>query len=67
MTAKEVKQRLAERNIRQVDLAKKWKLPTGTVAQLVNRKMKSARLDRRLARAIGVTFEKLRGQDGAVA
>lgn len=62
MTAKEVKQRLAERNVRQVDIAKKWKLPTGTIAQLVNRKLKSERLDRRLARLLGVTVEELRGE-----
>lgn len=61
MNAREVKQRLAEKNVRQVDLAKKWKLPTGTIAQLVNRKMKSERLDRRLARVLGITLEELRG------
>lgn len=67
MTAREVKQKLAAQNVRQIDLAKKWKLPTGTIAQIVNRKMKSKRLDRRLARVLGITLNELRGENGEVA
>jgi transcriptional regulator with XRE-family HTH domain len=67
MRAREIKAKLAEKNIRQIDLAKKWRLPTGTVAQLVNRKMKSARLDKRLARVLEVTVEELRGEQKGAA
>lgn len=63
MKAKEIKQKLIENNIRQIDLVKKWRIPSCTVSLLVNRKLKSKRLDRRLARAIGVPFEVLRGED----
>jgi hypothetical protein len=65
MTAREIKARLAEKNIRQIDLAKKWRLPTGTIAQLVNRKMKSERLDKRLARLLDLSMEELRGNGRA--
>lgn len=62
MTARQIKAQLAEKKIRQRDLAKKWRLPSCTISQLVNRKMKSARLEKRLALVIGVTPEELRGE-----
>lgn len=67
MTGRQIKRLLGEKQIRQVDLAKKWRLPTGTIAQLVNRKMKSRRLDERLARVLGVTLEELRGTEQGAA
>jgi hypothetical protein len=65
MTARQIKAELAKKKIRQVDLAKKWHLPTGTVSQLVNRKMKSERLYKRLAKELGMTFEEFSGMHGA--
>ena len=62
MNARQIKARLDEKKIRQIDLAKKWKLPTGTVSQLVNRKMKSLRLDKRLAKELDIPVEVLRGE-----
>ena len=62
MTAREIKQRLKEKNLRQIDLVKKWRKPSGTVAQLVNRKMKSKRLDKRLAKVLEVSVEELWGK-----
>ena len=59
MTAREIKQRLKEKNLRQIDLVKKWRKPSGTVAQLVNRKMKSKKLDRRLAKVLEIPVEEL--------
>ena len=59
MTAREIKQRLEEKNLRQIDLVKKWRLPSGTVAQLVNRKMKSKKLDKRLAELLEIPVEEL--------
>jgi hypothetical protein len=61
MTPSEVKIKLLEKGIRQADLAKKWKRPMGTVCMLVNRRFKSNELERKLARAIGVSVEELRG------
>ena len=59
MTAREIKQRLKEKNLRQIDLVKKWRKPSGTVAQLVNRKMKSRKLDKRLAKVLEIPVEEL--------
>ena len=59
MTAREIKQRLKEKNLRQIDLVKKWRKPSGTVAQLVNRKMKSKKLDKRLAKVLEIPVEEL--------
>ena len=67
MTARQIKARLAEKNIRQIDLAEKWGVRACTVAQLVNRKMKSARLEKRLAAVLGVTREELRGLEKGAA
>lgn len=60
MTSREVKRRLAEQNIRQVDLAKKWKLRPATVNMFIHGKFTSARLEKRLAEALGVTIMELR-------
>lgn len=62
MTGKDVKRRLDELGIRQIDLAKKWKLSTATVNKFVNREFTSERLDKRLARELRVTVEELRGE-----
>ncbi len=62
MTPIQVKTLLAIKKVRQVDLARRWKVRTCTVSQLVNRKTVSKRLDKRLARVLGVTFEELRGE-----
>ena len=62
MNARQIKAKLAEKNIRQVDLVKKWRLPSATVSQFVNRKIKSARLDKRLAKELGLSVEELRGE-----
>ena len=67
MTAEEIKARLKEKNLRQADLVRRWKLPSCTVAALVNRKFKSDRLEKRLARTLGVKVAELRGDDGVIA
>ena len=61
MTPSEVKIKLIEKGIKQSDLAKRWKRPVATVSMLVNRRFKSEELERKLARAIGVKVEDLRG------
>lgn len=64
MTPKEVKAKLAERNLTQTALAKKWRLQTGVVNQFIHRKFTSARLEKRLAKELGVPVEVLRGERG---
>lgn len=60
MTSQQVKIRLIEKNLRVIDLARRWNRPLSTVSQVVNRKMKSAELERKLARALDVSVEELR-------
>lgn len=67
MTAKEVKQKLAESGIQQIDLAKKWKLRPSTINKFLNREFTSARLEKRLANVLGITVEELRGEQGRAA
>ena len=65
MTGKEIKRKLTEKNIRQVDLAKKWKMKRAVVSQFINGDFTSARLDKRLAKALGLTVEEVRGESEA--
>lgn len=62
MTRREIKRKLAEKNIRQVDLAKKWRMKRAVVSQFINGDFTSARLDKRLAKEFGITVEQLRGE-----
>ena len=65
MTPEEIKTLMKIRRIRQRDLVKRWKLPSCTVSALVNRKFKSDKLEKRLAKTIGVTLNQLRGEGRA--
>lgn len=67
MNAAQVKIKLIERNLRVTDLARRWNRPMSTVSLVVNRKLKSAALERKLALAIGVSVEELRGGNGEAA
>lgn len=60
MTPQEIKIRMIEKGIRQIDLVKEWKEPRATISMLINRKLKSAELERKLARKLGVSVEQLR-------
>jgi hypothetical protein len=51
---------MIERGIRQKDLVKKWRKPANVVSLLVNRKMRSAPLERKLARELKVKVSELR-------
>jgi plasmid maintenance system antidote protein VapI len=62
MNARQIRARMAEKNVRQVDLVKKWKVRASTVSMLINGQIASERLERRLARELGITFEQLRGE-----
>lgn len=61
MTPAQIKRLMKEKGITQGDIRRKWKAPKATVSALVNRKFKSERLEKRLARVLGVTPEELRG------
>ena len=59
--SEEFKQKLKEKNLTQAKLAKRLNVSTAAMALFVNGKMTSARLERGLARALGVKLEELRG------
>jgi len=67
MTAQQIKELLAAKGLTQGKLRRRWQRPDGTpapkatVSAVINRKMTSARYDRKLARALGITLEQLRG------
>lgn len=63
MTSVEVKQKLREKNLTQAQLARRFRVSTAAMALFVNRKMTSARLERRLAKELGVTVEELRANE----
>ncbi|HWP59484.1 MAG TPA: helix-turn-helix domain-containing protein [Candidatus Acidoferrales bacterium] len=67
MTAEEIKQKMKERNITQGDLVRRWKKPKVTISLLVNRRLTSERLEKRLARALGVTLNELRGKSDSAS
>jgi len=60
MTPQEIKHRLDELGLTQADLVRKLKKSKTTVSFLVNRKLTSERLEKRLAKMMGVTLEKFR-------
>jgi hypothetical protein len=65
MTPTEIKIKLIQRGITQTMLAEKWGRPLSTVSMVVNKKMRSRNLERKLARAIGVSVKDLRGERAA--
>lgn len=67
MTPREVKAKLKERNIRQVDLAKKWRIRASVLNMFIHNKFTSARLEARLAKELGMTVEQFRGQENRSA
>jgi len=60
MTAGEIKERLKKKKLTQKALADRFGVNHTTIHFLVHGKMKSRRLEIRLARAIGVKVETLR-------
>lgn len=67
MTPEEIKDRLRERGLTQGDLHRAWKETRATISLLVNKKMKSQRLEKKLAKIMDVSFEQFRGEDGDAA
>ncbi len=66
MDVSEVKTRLKAKGITQAEIARRCDVSTAAVALFINRKMTSARLEKRLARILGVKLEELRSE-GQVA
>lgn len=60
MTANEIKRALRRGDITQAELARSWGVAPVTVHYLIARKLKSARLEKRLADVLGVSVETLR-------
>lgn len=67
MTPAQIKRLMKEKGITQGDIRRKWKAPKATVSALVNRKFKSDRLEKRLARVLGITVHQLRGEENKAA
>jgi predicted XRE-type DNA-binding protein len=59
MTSSQVKQLLKANNLRYRDVGRRWKVTPQMVSDFINRKTKSARLERRLAQLI----EDLKGKE----
>ena len=60
MTPQEIKSRLKKKKITQAALERRFKVSDTAISFLVNRKLTSERLEKRLARILGVTLESLR-------
>ena len=60
MTPSEIKSRLKAKRFKQKDLVKRFNASPTAISFLINGKLKSPRLEKRLARALGVTIEELR-------
>jgi len=60
MTPQEIKSRLKKKKITQAALERRFKVSDTAISFLVNRKLTSERLEKRLARILGVTLEALR-------
>lgn len=65
MTPEEIKAKLKEKKIRQSDLCRRWGEKPNTVHYLIKGTLKSARLERLLARAIGVKVSAIRERKAA--
>ena len=61
MEAREIRYRLKEKGITQETLAKRWRVRPPTVTDVINGRITSARLERNLARVLGVKAKELRG------
>ena len=65
MTAEEIKTRLRERRVTQADIADRCKVRTGAVNQVIQGRSASRKIEKAIARAIGVTLAELRGEERA--
>ena len=62
MSPQEIKTRLAERKITQTEIARRCGVSFNTVHLVIHGKGTSARVEKRLARALGIKLEELRGK-----
>jgi transcriptional regulator with XRE-family HTH domain len=60
MTAKEIKILLKAKKLSQRELSRRWKKSLSAVHFLIEGKLQSAALERRLARTLGVSVEEIR-------
>lgn len=65
MTVKEVKRKMDELGLRQVDLSRMWRLQPATIHKYIHREFNSEDLDRRLAKLFSMTLEEFRGEGKA--
>ncbi len=62
MKPREIKAKLDELGIQQIDLAKRWRLTQSAINKFVNKQGTSARLEKNFARLFGMTVEEFRGE-----
>ena len=60
MTPNEIKRKLKALGVTQVRLAEQWKKSPALISLVINRQIKSAAVEKKLARRLGVTLEELR-------
>ncbi len=62
MTPEEIKTRLKEKKLRQSDLCERFNTSPATIHYLIHGKLRSDKLEKRLARVLGVTLAELRAE-----
>lgn len=64
MTAEEIKSRLHKKKLNQLKLAKRFRVSPTAIHFLIHGQLKSRDLQKKLARALGVKLDELRGDNG---
>jgi ribosome-binding protein aMBF1 (putative translation factor) len=62
MTSRQIKRKLKDKGLMQKDLVGLFDSHPTTIHFLVNKKLRSAKLEKKLARLLGVTLQELRGE-----
>ncbi len=65
MTPQEIKRRLKEKKLTQLKVAKRFGVSGTSISFLVHGRPPSEKLEKRFARALGVSVEQLRGEQVA--
>jgi transcriptional regulator with XRE-family HTH domain len=65
MQARQIKARLRRRNLTQKELAKRFGVSGATLSMVISGRAKSARLELKLAHALGMSIREFRGESEA--
>lgn len=65
MTARQIKRRLAEKNLTQAEVARRCKVSANAVHLYIHGKTTSARIEKTIAQLLGIERMQLRGEEKA--